>query len=733
MYIVFDTETTGLPKKYNAPLTDFDNWPRMVQIAWKVYDKDYNCIKTESIVIRPDGYTIPIEASNIHRVTTERAEQEGIDLEVALNMFSEDLQGSRYLIAHNISFDEKIVGCEYTRLGMPNFVQKIRHICTKNTTVDFCKVPKKRGGGYKWPTLSELYLKLFNTAFQDAHDALVDVEALAKCFFKLQEIGWFNYSGDYEEVDVEASLQEMLEKADKKESEGGERPIVPLCLHTFHSILEGAGSVKDYIKIAKEYGHESMAITDSSTMSGTFEFYQACKEAGIKPILGIDLYLNEKIGDVEEGRAQGESFKQKIYIKNEEGYKNLNLLLYKANTEGYYQKGRIKTEWLLKHKEGLIVTTSSEDSVFSHLVQRGEERKAEQLFQKFEKEFGEDFYIELQFNGSSQQRAYNVFMIKMMKYYNVKPILTNDTFYPKEEDAVLQDVVTSIKQRTSIDNAFLKENRKMYYFRRADFQKLNSDRDFNYPESFVNICLDNTLEIASKCNYDFEIGVEKYPQYEPTQDVLDYFKETTTKGIITKLAHAKLKQKLGYYKKSGIVEMTEEKMKEYFDRLEYELEVIESKKMLDYFLVNWEIIREYRKRGYDIGPARGSAAGSLLSWCLDIIKIDPIRFDLYFERFLNPSRDCLTDDCTVLMKDGTYKSVVDLEVGDPVETSTGKGELVQMHVREIGADESVYEIETEDGAVIKLTGNHIVPVEREGERMEIRVDDILETDILFVK
>lgn len=643
MYIVFDTETTGLPKRYNAPLTDFNNWPRMVQIAWKVYDKDGSCTDTQNLIIRPDGWTVPPEAAKIHRITTERAQEEGIDLEVALNAFAEAISQSKYLIAHNISFDEKIVGCEYMRMGMANAVQKIKHVDTKTTTVDFCKIPKKRGGGYKWPTLTELHLKLFNQDFQDAHDALVDVEALARCFFKLQEIGWFKYSGDYKTIDVEASLQEMLEKADKAESEGGERPFSPLCLHTFHSILEGAGSVDDYIKVAKKLGHESMAITDNATMSGTFEFYQKCKEAGIKPIFGIDLYLNENIGDIDDGRAQGESFKQKIYVKDEEGYKNLNLLLYKANTEGFYQKGRVKSDWLFKHKEGLIVTTSSHESLYSYLVSRGEERKAEQIFQKFKKEFGEDFYIEFQLNESSQQREYNTFMVKMMKFYSVKPIMTNDILYPTEQDADLQDVVMAIKQKTSIDNAFLKENRRLYYFSRNDFHRVNKELDFNYPKEFIDLSLDNTLEIASKCNYEFEVGVEKYPRYEPTQDILDYFKVNTTKEIITKLAIAKLKQKLTYYHESKIVEMNKDIAKKYFDRLRYELDVIDSKGMLDYFMVNWEIIREYRKKGYDIGPARGSAAGSLLSWCLDIIKIDPIRFDLYFERFLNPSRNSPPD------------------------------------------------------------------------------------------
>jgi hypothetical protein len=237
--------------------------------------------------------------------------------------------------------------------------------------------------------------------------------------------------------------------------------------------------------------------------------------------------------------------------------------------------------------------------------------------------------------------------------------------------------------------------------------------------------------VAQICNFDFETDVEKYPQYEPTQDVIDYFKTSDTEQIIRKLSLAKLNQKLAIYEKRGPVKMTEELYQKYKDRLEYELEVIKDKKMLDYFLVVWELIRFCKEENIWTGVGRGSAAGSLLSYCLEITDIDPLRFDLYFERFLNPERKCMTENCYVLLKNGKHKKITDLTLEDEVQTETGKGKLIQIHERELEENDEVYEIETNDGATIQLTGNHIVPVFRDNKRIEIRVDEILKTDFLF--
>lgn len=191
MYLVFDTETTGLPKNYQAPLDDFSNWPRLVQIAWAVFDKEGRNWIEKSFIIYPDGYIISDEVAKIHRVTQERAMQEGQPIKKVLAEFLEDLSRVDFLIAHNINFDEKIVGSEIMRQEMSSdlfILSEANKICTMKGSVDFCQISNNRGG-YKWPNLTELYNKLFSTGFPDAHDALVDVLACAKCFFELKRKG----------------------------------------------------------------------------------------------------------------------------------------------------------------------------------------------------------------------------------------------------------------------------------------------------------------------------------------------------------------------------------------------------------------------------------------------------------------------------------------------------------------------------------------------------------------
>lgn len=667
-----------------------------------------------------------------------------------------------------------------------------------------------------------------------------------------------------------------------------DKKFVHLHCHSFHSILNGAGSSEDYLKKAKEYGHPAMAITDAGTMSGTYEHYKRCREVGIKPIIGMEAFINDRVGLFASQKDEGQDSRQIILVKNQTGYVNLNKLVYKSVNEGFFVRPRIKTEWLIENKEGLIVTTSCLESKFAQLVLQNKEAEAEERIKLFLQEFGEDFYGEIQLNeeisreGIQIQRQYNDFIIRMAQKYNMRLIITGDVHYVNPEDNALQDTLTAINHHELIGGPSCLKRRHLYYSSAEDLSKFNQKFGFNYDENFLSHCMDNTLLVADKCNFEFEVGVEKYPVYEPTPDVVSYFKTENPSEIIKKLAHAKLMQKLKSYQEVGLFNVTTDFVQKYVDRLNYEISVIESKKMLDYFLVNWEILSDYRKKGYETGPARGcflpgsrvlmadktfkkiqdiqvgdfvfdafgemqmvlnrfeydveeeileltisepeimkifntkisctkeheflmmedlrlisekpnknnthwvaaqdisslervvsiiddkrrsliskkpvqykgkvydlevenshsyniegigvhnSAAGSLLSWCLDITKIDPIRFGLYFERFLNPERNCLTNNCNVLLKNGKYKNIVDVQVGDPVQTENGTGILVQKHERELKPGEEIFEIETEDGAIIELTGCHIVPVFRNGDRIEIRVDEIMESDYLFV-
>jgi DNA polymerase III epsilon subunit-like protein len=185
MYLFFDTETTGLPKNYQAPLDDFLNWPRIVQIAWSLYDAEGNYWESYSYIIKPVGFIIPIESTKIHRISHERAVLEGADLKQVLSHFLEDVKKASHLVAHNIDFDERIIGAELLRIGLPNPITAANKICTMRSTADVCKIPNGRGG-YKWPNLTELYQYLFKTDFPEAHDAIFDVQACAKCFFELK-------------------------------------------------------------------------------------------------------------------------------------------------------------------------------------------------------------------------------------------------------------------------------------------------------------------------------------------------------------------------------------------------------------------------------------------------------------------------------------------------------------------------------------------------------------------
>jgi DNA polymerase III epsilon subunit-like protein len=185
-YLFFDTETTGVPDNYNAPITDFDNWPRIVQIAWLVYDREGNQILKNQFIIKPDDFEIPSAASNIHQITTEHALRYGESLEKVLLKFEKHCEKSKYLIAHNINFDAKVTGSEFLRILSRNPIPRLKQMCTMESSTNFCRLPGNYG--YKWPTLSELHIKLFGVDFDGAHEALADIETTAKCFWEMRKL-----------------------------------------------------------------------------------------------------------------------------------------------------------------------------------------------------------------------------------------------------------------------------------------------------------------------------------------------------------------------------------------------------------------------------------------------------------------------------------------------------------------------------------------------------------------
>ncbi len=186
MYLLFDTETTGLPLNWKAPVTKIDNWPRLVQIAWLTYNNNGEPIEQKDYIIYPDGFSIPKEASKVHRITTERAKKEGVKLETILTEFANLIEQADYIVAHNINFDEKIIGSEFIRNKIANKLFSKPRLCTMKASTNYCKLPGRYG--YKWPKLSELHIKLFGKDFEGAHDAAADIRATGKCFWELKKL-----------------------------------------------------------------------------------------------------------------------------------------------------------------------------------------------------------------------------------------------------------------------------------------------------------------------------------------------------------------------------------------------------------------------------------------------------------------------------------------------------------------------------------------------------------------
>ena len=187
MYLFFDTETTGLPRDWNAPVTDLSNWPRMVQIGWILCDNEGNRVESDGYIIKPENFTIPVESSLVHGISTARAMSEGVSLERVLSQFEDLIERSDYIVGHNISFDEKIVGAEFLRKNIRSSFNNKRSLCTMKLSTDYCRIPGRYG--YKWPTLSELHIKLFGEDFEEAHDASVDINATERSFWRLKQLG----------------------------------------------------------------------------------------------------------------------------------------------------------------------------------------------------------------------------------------------------------------------------------------------------------------------------------------------------------------------------------------------------------------------------------------------------------------------------------------------------------------------------------------------------------------
>lgn len=485
MFLIFDTETTGLPRNYNAPLSDSDNWPRMVQIAWQLHDETGQLLHYDSIIIKPEGYTIPFNAEQIHGISTKRALEEGRDLKTVLQEFIEIVNKCKYLCGHNIEFDINIIGAEFLRMGLPNVFEGKPSIDTKSDeTTTFCAIPGGKGGKFKWPTLSELYTKLFNESFAEAHNAAFDVQATAKAFFeiikrsiiKVKEVTnatSVNYiSPDLSELlSNELKLKEQKNKTEEKvttttvsSASNTTANFTHLHNHSQFSVLQCTSDVGELVKKAADYGMTSIALTDHGNMYGAFAFWQSVdkhnkgvkvyneaidkgekqgeKKKEMKCIIGCELFVNKNHTDKTK---QDNGFAIPFFAKNKKGYENLSKLSSIGFVDGFYYVPRIDKDVLLKYKGDLIVTTGGLSGEVPSLILNVGESQAEEAFLWWKEQFGEDFYVELNRHNLPDENHVNEVLLQFAKKHNVKYIAANNNYYLDKKGSNAHDILLCVK------------------------------------------------------------------------------------------------------------------------------------------------------------------------------------------------------------------------------------------------------------------------------------------------
>ncbi len=667
MFIIFDTETTGLPLDYNAPVSDSDNWPRMVQLAWEIHGISGELLGVEDHMIKPEGYTIPFSAEKIHGISTEKALKEGHDLSYVLGRFNEALEKSTVIIGHNIDFDLKIIGAEYYRTGIENKLSQLRSVCTKETTTDYCAIPGGKGGKFKWPTLAELYNKLFNEDFDEAHHAAADVAATARCFLELVRTGIYDAGFlQISESDLEAFHQanpgpvqvpefdkEQLnieKKSVRKSSSQHENipektgmntsiPFTHLHVHTQYSILDGAADIRRLIARAKEDNMVALAITDHGNMYGVKEFHNEAVKKGIKPILGCEVYVARRTMSDKSDKQDGGGFHLILLAKNKEGYHNLVKLVSIGWTEGFYYKPRIDKSLLRKFNKGLVASSSCLNGEIPWVIRHENYETAKKVLEEYREIYGDDFYLELMRHPSGDpqidKEVYQdqVFVNEQLKRLSeetgTKIIATNDVHFISEEDAPAHDRLLCIHTGKDVDDLNrMRYTRQEWFKSQAEMKKLFYD----FPEAVAN-----TFEIVEKVE-KFELnGPPLMPDFkipEGFSDADQYLRHLTYEGA-----------NFRYGELTG--ELTE--------RIDFELETIRKMGFPGYFLIVWDFIKAARDMGVSVGPGRGSAAGSVVAYCLRITDIDPIKYDLLFERFLNPDRVSMPDIDIDFDEDGREK------------------------------------------------------------------------------
>ena len=435
-------------------------------------------------------------------------------------------------------------------------------------------------------------------------------------------------------------MSDILNKQDTSEVQET-KEFVHLHVHTEYSLLDGSGKIPALVKRAKELGMKSLAITDHGVMYGCVDFYKAAADEGIKPIIGCEIYIVPKSLYIKQADKENETHHLVLLVKNETGYNNLMKIVSKASTEGFYYKPRIDHEYLSQNSEGLIALSAClGGEVQSHLLKDNYE-KAKEAALFYKSVFREDFYLELQYHGMPEQMKVNGELLKLAKEIGAPLIVTNDIHYIKAEDYKSHDVLLCIQTGKTVDE----EDRMRYP---SDQFYMKSAQEMYDMFSHVPEALENTVKIADKCSFDYEFHKSKLPKF-PLPDGIDayeFLRDTCFKGLAERY---KVYEPIKNVDIAQVFEQvlklaeSDDEAKGLSDRLEYELGIIKQMGYVDYFLIVWDFIRFANENGIPTGPGRGSAAGSIVAYTLGITKIDPIRYSLLFERFLNPERVSMPD------------------------------------------------------------------------------------------
>ena len=392
-----------------------------------------------------------------------------------------------------------------------------------------------------------------------------------------------------------------------------------LHLHTEYSLLDGACRLDDLLDRAVELGMDSIAITDHGVMYGAVDFYKKAKARGIKPIIGCECYLAARGRKDKVHALDNERYHLVLLCENATGYQNLISMVSKAWTEGFYTKPRIDRELLEQYHEGIIALSACLAGEIPRALIADDYERAKEKALWYNKVFGQgNFYLELQNHGIREQKQIEPMLIRLSKETGIPLVATNDTHYVRKEDSKIQQVLICIATNTTLGqgNGLEFDSDEFY---------LKSEEEMHELFSHVPEAIKNTQIIADRCNYDFEFGNTKLPHFEVPdgRDHFEWFREQCYAGM---------------YRNYG-----DNPPKEYFDRLNYELDVINKMGYVDYFLIVHDFIRYAKSKGIPVGPGRGSGAGSIAAYCIGITGIDPMKYNLLFERFLNPERVSMPD------------------------------------------------------------------------------------------